>query len=77
MLLLLGFCLGAAFLKFEFSFTASWRRFIARGDAGGLLSILILIAVLAVAVVPAVIAVVAVTVGIVVIAVMVIAVVGV
>ncbi len=31
---------------------ASWRRFITRGDAGGLLSILILIAVLAVAVVP-------------------------
>src|SRR5690349_20058156 len=51
-LLVLGFCLGAAFLKFEFSFTASWRRFITRGDAGGLISILILIAVLAVAVVP-------------------------
>jgi uncharacterized membrane protein YedE/YeeE len=51
-LLGLGFCLGVAFLKFEFSFTASWRRFVTRGDAGGLLSILILIAVLAVAVVP-------------------------
>jgi uncharacterized protein len=51
-LLVLGFCLGIAFLKFEFSFTASWRRFITRGDAGGLLSILILIAAVAVAVVP-------------------------
>ncbi len=51
-LLVLGFFLGIAFLKFEFSFTASWRRFIGHGDAGGLLSILILIAVLAVAVVP-------------------------
>ena len=51
-LLVLGFGLGAAFLKFEFSFTASWRRFLTRGEAGGLLAILLLIAILAVAVVP-------------------------
>src|SRR5258708_11607024 len=31
-----GFGLGVAFLKTEFSFTASWRRFLARGEAGGL-----------------------------------------
>ncbi|MGZ5852987.1 MAG: YeeE/YedE family protein [Xanthobacteraceae bacterium] len=51
-LLLLGFGLGAIFWKFEFSFTASWRRFLTRGEAGGLLAILLLIALLAVAVVP-------------------------
>jgi uncharacterized membrane protein YedE/YeeE len=51
-LLLLGFGLGAAFFKFEFSFTASWRHFLTRGDAGGLLAILLLIAVLSIAVVP-------------------------
>ena len=37
-LLALGFGLGAAFLNFEFSFTASWRRFLVRGEAGGLLA---------------------------------------
>ena len=51
-LLLLGFGLGAAFWKFEFSFTASWRRFLTRGEAGGLLAILMLIAIAAIAVVP-------------------------
>ncbi len=52
LLLALGFAMGAAFLKAEFSFTASWRRFLVRGDAGGLLVILLLIALLAAAVVP-------------------------
>ncbi len=51
-ILLLGFGLGAAFFKFEYSFTASWRRFITSGDAGGLLAILLMIAILAIAVVP-------------------------
>ncbi|HWM45401.1 MAG TPA: YeeE/YedE family protein [Xanthobacteraceae bacterium] len=51
-LLVLGFGLGAAFLKAEFSFTASWRRFLVHGEAGGLLVILLLIALTAVAVVP-------------------------
>jgi uncharacterized membrane protein YedE/YeeE len=51
-LLALGFGLGAVFLKAEFSFTASWRRFLTRGEAGGLLVILLLIALTAVAVVP-------------------------
>jgi hypothetical protein len=51
-LLVLGFGLGAAFWKFEFSFTASWRRLLTRGDAGGMLAILILVALLSVAVVP-------------------------
>src|SRR4051812_10231769 len=51
-LLLLGFGLGAAFFKAEFSFTASWRRFLVRGEAGGLLAILLLIALTAIAVVP-------------------------
>jgi len=51
-LLVLGFGLGAAFLKAEFSFTASWRRFLVRGEAGGLLAILLLIAITAVFVVP-------------------------
>jgi uncharacterized membrane protein YedE/YeeE len=51
-LLLLGAGLGAAFWKFEFSFTASWRRFLTKGEAGGLLAILMLIAALAIAVVP-------------------------
>src|SRR3989304_836355 len=36
-LILGGFGLGIAFLKAEFSFTASWRRFLTRGEAGGLL----------------------------------------
>ena len=36
-LLVLGFALGAVFLKAEFSFTASWRRLIVRGQADGFL----------------------------------------
>jgi uncharacterized membrane protein YedE/YeeE len=51
-LILGGFGLGIAFLKAEFSFTASWRRFLTRGEAGGLLGGLIVIAVCALAVVP-------------------------
>src|SRR4026209_11144 len=47
-----GFGLGVAFLKAEFSYTASWRRFLTRGEAGGLIGGLIVIAVAAVAVVP-------------------------
>ena len=47
-----GFALGAAFLKFEFSYTASWRRFLSKGEAGGLIGGLIVIAVTALAVVP-------------------------
>ena len=43
-LILGGFGLGIAFLKAEFSYTASWRRFLTRGDAGGLLGGLIVIA---------------------------------
>src|SRR5476651_67064 len=51
-LILGGFGLGIAFLKAEFSFTASWRRFLTRGEAGGLLGGLIVIAICALAVVP-------------------------
>jgi uncharacterized membrane protein YedE/YeeE len=51
-LILGGFGLGIAFLKAEFSYTASWRRFLTRGEAGGLLSGLIVIAICALAVVP-------------------------
>jgi uncharacterized protein len=51
-LILGGFGLGIAFLKAEFSFTASWRRFLVRGEAGGLIGGLIVIAVCALAVVP-------------------------
>ena len=51
-LILGGFGLGVAFLKAEFSYTASWRRFLTRGEAGGLLGGLIVIAVSALAVVP-------------------------
>ncbi|HXX25925.1 MAG TPA: YeeE/YedE family protein [Pseudolabrys sp.] len=51
-LLLGGFAFGIAFLKAEFSYTASWRRFLTRGEAGGMLGGLIVIAVTAVAVVP-------------------------
>jgi hypothetical protein len=47
-----GFGLGIAFLKAEFSYTASWRRFLTRGEAGGLIGGLIVIAVCALAVVP-------------------------
>jgi uncharacterized protein len=51
-LILGGFGLGVAFLKAEFSYTASWRRFLARGEAGGLLGGLIVIAICACVVVP-------------------------
>lgn len=51
-LVLGGFGLGVAFWKAEFSYTASWRRFLNRGEAGGLLGGLIVIAVTALAVVP-------------------------
>ena len=51
-LILGGFGLGIAFLKAEFSYTASWRRFLTRGEAGGLIGGLIVIAVTALAVVP-------------------------
>src|SRR4029077_11395413 len=44
-LIVAGFGLGIAFLKSEFSFTASWRRFLVRGEAGGLLAALLLIAI--------------------------------
>jgi uncharacterized protein len=51
-LIVAGFGLGIAFLKTEFSFTASWRRFLVRGEAGGLLAALLLIAIAALVVVP-------------------------
>ena len=51
-LVLLGFALGVVFFKFEFSFTAAWRRFITRGQGDGLLAGLLLIAVAAAAIVP-------------------------
>src|SRR5262245_49786827 len=51
-LILGGFALGAAFLTAEFSFTAAWRRFLVRGDAGGLLGTLLLIAVAATVIIP-------------------------
>src|SRR5262245_63873489 len=51
-LILGGFGLGVAFLKAEFSYTASWRRFLMRGEAGGLLGGLIVIAICAVIVIP-------------------------
>ena len=51
-LILGGFALGAAFLKTEFSFTAAWRRFLVTGEAGGLLSVLLLIAVASLVIVP-------------------------
>jgi len=51
-LIVLGFALGAAFLKTEFSFTASWRRFITRGQGDGLIAGLILIAIAAAVIVP-------------------------
>ena len=47
-----GFALGVAFLKAEFSYTASWRRFLTRGEAGGLIGGLIVIAVAAIAIIP-------------------------
>ena len=51
-LIVAGFGLGVAFLKTEFSFTASWRRFLTRGEAGGLLAALLLIAIAALVIVP-------------------------
>src|SRR3954469_25151700 len=51
-LVILGFALGVAFLKIEFSFTAAWRRFLVNGEAGGLLAVLLLIATAAIVVVP-------------------------
>src|SRR5258707_7851727 len=51
-LVILGFALGAAFLKAEFSFTAAWRRFLVSGEAGGLLAALLLIAGAALVIVP-------------------------
>src|SRR6187455_920818 len=51
-LVILGFGLGAAFLKTEFSFTAGWRRFLVRGEAGGMLGALLLTAVAALVIVP-------------------------
>src|SRR6185369_536627 len=51
-LLAFGFALGAVFLKTEYSFTASWRRLIVRGQADGFLGGLLLIAIAAAAVVP-------------------------
>ncbi|MBI2715198.1 MAG: YeeE/YedE family protein [Rhizobiales bacterium] len=51
-LILGGFGLGIAFLKAEFSFTASWRRFLTHGEAGGLLGGLLVIAIAALAIVP-------------------------
>src|SRR6187455_86441 len=51
-LLVLGFALGAAFLKAEFSFTAAWRRFLVNGEAGGMLGALLLTAVAALVIVP-------------------------
>jgi uncharacterized membrane protein YedE/YeeE len=47
-----GFGLGVAFLKAEFSYTASWRRFVTRGEAGGLIGGLIVIVICALVVVP-------------------------
>src|SRR6267378_5450217 len=52
-LVIFGFALGIAFLKSEFSFTAAWRRFLVKGEAGGMLGALLLIAVAAVVIVPA------------------------
>jgi hypothetical protein len=51
-LILGGFALGVAFLTAEFSFTASWRRFLTRGEAGGLIGGLLVIAIAACVVVP-------------------------
>jgi len=51
-LILGGFGLGVAFLKAEFSYTASWRRFVTRGDASGLLGGLIVVLICALVVVP-------------------------
>ena len=52
-LLVLGFVLGMVFLKTQFSFAASWRRLIVRGEADGFLAGLLLIAIAASVIVPA------------------------
>ena len=51
-LILGGFGLGIAFLVAEFSFTASWRRFITRGHADGLIGGLLVVAIGALVIVP-------------------------
>src|SRR5262252_2438986 len=51
-LILGGFGLGIAFLKAEFSYTTSWRRFVTRGDASGLVGGLIVIVMCALVVAP-------------------------
>jgi len=51
-LVILGFALGVAFLRAEFSFTAAWRRFLVSGEGGGLIGALLLIAVAALVIVP-------------------------
>jgi uncharacterized membrane protein YedE/YeeE len=51
-LVILGFALGVAFLRAEFSFTAAWRRFLVSGEAGGMIGALLLIAVAALVIVP-------------------------
>jgi uncharacterized protein len=51
-LLILGFALGTAFLKAQFSFAASWRRLVVRGEADGFLGGLLLIAIAAAAIIP-------------------------
>ena len=51
-LIVSGFALGVVFLKAEFSFTASWRRLIVRGQADGMLGGLLLIAIAAAVIVP-------------------------
>jgi uncharacterized membrane protein YedE/YeeE len=48
----LGFLLGIAFFKAEFSFTAAWRRLLTRGEAGGLVGTFLLIAVASLGIVP-------------------------
>jgi uncharacterized membrane protein YedE/YeeE len=51
-LIVAGFALGVAFLATEFSFTAAWRRFLVRGEAGGLIASLLVIAIAALVIVP-------------------------
>jgi uncharacterized membrane protein YedE/YeeE len=51
-LILGGFGLGAAFLVAQFSFTVSWRRFLTRGQADGLIGGLIVVAIGALVIVP-------------------------
>ena len=48
----LGFALGIAFFRAEFSFTAAWRRLLTRGEAGGLVGAFLLIAVASLVIVP-------------------------